>query len=108
MTWGIPHRICVITEQIDLNQNDYVFLNTMKMVFDWANKMGLDGKSVFGLSVKQLDNVTEVSCYIKCTEKEYKKWEQRYKLDLDLMVHGVVISSACNFDAIEESTKIEE
>ncbi len=48
----IPHKILHINEFI---HEDPVLMEYMKLIFNWANEMGLQGKKVSGLSITKPD-----------------------------------------------------
>lgn len=80
----IPHRLLVINQQFNANADDPVLMESMKVAFEWANKMGLEGKSVCNLYLqkadhKEFDPMRQQSilwCKIECTEEERKIWDE--------------------------------
>ena len=80
----IPYRILTINEQVEKTAQDESFLYCMKLVFDWANQMGIKGQRVFSLHLETpnsnnynpLRQHKVLWCKIECTEEERKAWEK--------------------------------
>lgn len=79
----IPHNIITINQSI-LNKENLEFLHyCYERVFDWANRMGLEGKRVYDLEM--LDPPMNdaffsryyLCCKIECTLEQRKAWEDQ-------------------------------
>ena len=86
----IPHRIFVINEQIEFSNMREIILRCYALAFEWANKMGLEGKRVYDLYLQKPDPINCNSmntasylwCKIECTEEERMQWEEQQKLNI--------------------------
>ena len=90
MKYYIPHRILIINECIIQSKDDENFMNVMKLAFDWSNKMGIQGKKVFGMYL-ELPNINNFNpliqhytlwCKIECNEEQRKIWEENQEIKL--------------------------
>lgn len=81
----------VINTQIQTQPDDKAFMEYMRLAFNWANEMGLKGKKVFGLLLKQPDsnNFDPVNtqsilwCQVECTKEERECWEENRKMKME-------------------------
>lgn len=89
----IPHCILHINEQIDECDT---LMTIMNHAFDWANRMGLEGKRVGSLVLEKPrpDHPFAISsrlfCEIECTEKERTEWEKNQKKQLHQAIHDAL------------------
>ena len=51
----IPHRLLLINEHVTMSSEDPVFMECMRLAFEWANDMGLQGKKVHSLTLQKPD-----------------------------------------------------
>lgn len=87
----IPHRILIINDQINESARDKTLSECYRLAFDWANKMGSQGKKVFDLYLQKPDydkdpmNMARyiLWCKIECTIEERKLWEEQQKLNFE-------------------------
>jgi hypothetical protein len=86
----IPHRILVINQQITKNADDEALLQAFRLAFDWANRMGQEGKRVFDLYLQRPDinnynplaNQSYLWCKIECTQEERERWDEIQKVNV--------------------------
>lgn len=94
----IPHRILIINEHVQKNENDPVFFHLMKLVFQWSNDMGIENKKVFGLHLQEPDpyNYSPLQqhkslwCKIECTQEERKQWDDIQEMQIRKAVHDML------------------
>lgn len=94
----IPHTILVINDQILSAKDDETLSRCYALAFDWANRMGKEGKKVFGLRLKRPDPndynpsrmQSYLSCNIGCTVEERQKWDEMQKLRVQKAVYDML------------------
>jgi hypothetical protein len=94
----IHHRLLIINEQVDKNSNDDTFMRCMQISFDWANRMGLEGKRVWRLHLQEPDpndynplaQHKSLWCMIECTIEERTRWEEINKLNIEHAVYDML------------------
>ena len=94
MNHYIPHKILIINEQVQQKESDDAFMHCMKLAFQWANDMGINGKKVSNLYLENPNpNVFDplrqhkaLWCKIECTEEERNQWDSLRKIQLDKMI----------------------
>ncbi len=85
MKSSISHCLLNINQDV---QKDPILMESMKLIFEWANDMGIKGKKVFGLHFVEPDlrkipaEPYRIYCRIECSEQEREAWEeqQRYHI----------------------------
>lgn len=90
----IPHRILVINDQVVQAKDNETLTRCYQLAFDWANRMGKEGKRVFDLFLQRPDpnnynpmrQQSYLWCKIECTIEERKKWDELQKLNIELAV----------------------
>lgn len=89
----IPHKILVINDQVSVEQHNSTLSQCYALAFDWANRMGLEGKRVFDLLLKAPDyhqdplNCQSVLwCKIECSEEDRKIWEETNQINLEIAI----------------------
>ncbi len=90
----IPHRILIINEQICKNEEEKILTNCFQLSFDWANRMGLEGKRVFDLFLQKPDErnynpmrqQSFLWCKIECTIEERKLWDEQQEQNIQKAV----------------------
>lgn len=81
----IPYCILHINEEIEECE---ILMTVMKHAFDWANRMGLEGKRVDSLVLEKprrdhpFEILSRLFCEIECTEQERIEWEKKQKKHL--------------------------
>lgn len=82
MTSYIPHLILTLTDQVTMNAMDETITEGYRLAFDWANRMGKEGKRVYDLFLQKptyedpLNIRYSLWCKIECTEDERRIWEK--------------------------------
>lgn len=88
----IPHRIFVINDQIVHETMDRCY----QLAFDWANRMGMEGKRVFDLCLQRPDpnnfnplrQQSYLCCKIECTIEEREKWDELQKMNIEHAIYN--------------------
>lgn len=94
----IPHRLLVINDQIVEAKDNESMERCYQLAFDWANRMGLEGKKVFSLFLERPDpknfnpmrQQSYLWCKIECTEEERAKWDEIQKLHAEHAVYKML------------------
>jgi hypothetical protein len=79
----IPHNIITINRLVKDNKDLDVLHYCYRMAFDWANRMGLEGKRVYDLEMLEppMNDVFfsryYLCCKIECTLEERRAWEDQ-------------------------------
>jgi hypothetical protein len=93
----IPHKLLVINAFAEQSMEDPCFMQCMKMAFQWANDMGINGKKVFDLHLERADHNNLVArpailwCNIECTIEERERWEKMRELQIKQEVYEGLI-----------------
>lgn len=94
----IPHRLLVINEHAQENDEDPVFMTCMRLAFQWANDMGLQGKKVHSLTLQKPDpnkydpirQQKSLWCKIECEEDERNRWNEMQELQVKQAVYDML------------------
>jgi hypothetical protein len=86
----IPHRILVINRAAIEHKDEETLSRCYQLAFDWANRMGQEGKKVFDLFLEKPDygkdplNIGRyyLWCKMECTIEEREKWDVIQKLNI--------------------------
>ena len=95
INYYIPHCIVKINSIVEV---DPMFESCMLRVFDWANRMGLEGKKVYSLNLVQplKDNYDPLNldsslwCKLECTKEDREKWEQSRENQIKHAIHTLL------------------
>jgi len=93
----IPKKLLVITYDVNSDVYNDVLIDCLFKSFDWANRMGLEGKKVYDLTLKEPDRDNPLStaltlwCKVECSEQERKDWEKNCEYQIKLAICEALI-----------------
>lgn len=102
----IPHPILRLNKDVI---QDPTLMECFRLMFDWANALGLKGQKVYGLQFVAPDDNNPVRvcgsfwCQIPCTKEQRDAWEENRTLDI---LH--CLNNTCRPDGNENKTQDEE
>ncbi len=95
MTSYIPHLILTLTDQVTQSAMDETLTEAYRLAFDWANRMGKEGKRVYDLflqkpnyAVNPFDTYFHLWCKIECSKEDRIIWEENRKMIFNISLEN--------------------